>query len=156
MTVESFWPQTVGGWIGLATGMLSLVGVGVGWGKGVSRFDQFGQDLIDIKKKVEPLDPNLRDRVDEIEEGLRDWIKRQTIVEHTLWGPRGTNGMVLLLQNMGTSLNLINDRLKGIEARNKLIDALEERSRSAEERGEEDRHFTRRKEDRILRGEEEP
>lgn len=141
MTVDSdptMWPVTIAGWISLFLAIAACAGVGVGWGKMLSKAEKITETLAKLDGKME----NLSTTVETLSKEL-------TEVEHTLWGPRDGDGIAADMRD-------IKRRVEQIERRNTGIDAMTERERGASEAGQERRYQHRRREDRIALGEELP
>lgn len=137
LDTPSIWPTSIAGWAALFLAAVSCIAIFVGWGKMLGRFDDIRTKLNDLSSRVSAIQLS----TDRIQEEL-------TVVEHTLWGARGDNGMSLDVREMVR-------RVDAIESRNNIRDALYERERGAAQNGDERRSRHRRGEDRILLGEEE-
>lgn len=127
----TIFPVTVGGWVALVASISACVGLFFTWGRLLQKFD-------DLLKRVEILESNRKD-IDLLEGDL-------TVVRHTLWGPTGDNGFNATIRRLRIEVDAINNR-------NRVIDAITERERGALASGHEDRIQTRRREDKLLRGE---
>ena len=125
---DQIWPVSVAGWIALFTGFISLIAVIFAWGKFFGKLEE----LITEVKQLKEID----------EQRNEDY----TILKHIIMGPLGNNGLV-------SKVDLLNREVRLITERNTKIDAVNARESGAQEAGIESRHHTRRKEDRILRGE---
>jgi len=126
MTVaeNQIWPVTAAGWIALILAISSTVAVVMTWGRNVQRFEDMKKDLDELKKETTDVE----------------------LLRNVLLGPLGNNGI-------NSRVNKLETDVSSIHTRNTRIDALVERERGADAVGHEDRRALRRKEDRILRGE---
>jgi hypothetical protein len=124
------WPVSIAGWVALIIAIFSLVVIIFGWGKFFGKI----QDIVKLVAELVKL-------VDAISE-------RVVITEHTLWGPKGDNGLA-------SEFRQIKKRVDLIQERNTRVDAVRARAEGAEEVGHESRLHTRRYEDKIIRGENE-
>lgn len=134
---SSIWPTSIAGWAALFLAALACIGVFVGWGKMLARFDDIGKQLNGLTSSVSAV----RLTIDRMQD-------EHVVVQHTLWGPRGDDGIALQVRDLDT-------RVDEIEERNNVRDALEERERGAAAHGDERRSRHRRREDRVVLGEEE-
>jgi len=133
----SIWPTSIAGWCALFLAIIACVAVFVGWGKMLAKADAVFAKLNDLSSKVSAVSLT----VDRIQD-------EHTVVQHTLWGPRGNGGMAADVSDMS-------DRVEAIERRNTARDALDERERGAAQHGDERRILHRRREDRVALGEQE-
>jgi hypothetical protein len=136
-TSSSIWPTSIAGWAALFLAAVACIATFVGWGKLLARFDEIGKTLNGLTSNVAAV----KLTADRIEDDL-------TLVQHTIWGPRGDDGMSEEVRGMI-------QRVDAIEARNNVRDALYELERGAREHGDERRNSHRRIEDQILLGERE-
>jgi predicted nucleic acid-binding Zn-ribbon protein len=158
LTQEQIWPGTVSGWVALFASIIGLATILVGGGRMLQKISDQTEKVKKINDQVEKLDPELAAAVKEmdreyrriashIESGIDELKDRYTVVEHTLWGAKGDNGMALAVRELVKEVARINER-------NRIVDALEARRQGAVESGHEERERRRRREDRILSGEE--
>lgn len=141
--MESVWPVTVAGWVTLVGVLLSIASILIGGGKILQKITNIQEDQAEMKdtqKECMTAAKTTEDSVDVLGD-------RFTVVEHTLWGPKGDNGLSLAMRELARAVRAIEDR-------NRTIDAQEERLRGAQAQGHENRLQRRRREDRILSGEE--
>lgn len=135
-TSAGVWPITVAGWVALFASLAGLAAIITGGGRLLQRIaDQTERQEVSTKK------------LEQIEGRIAELLDRFIIVEHTLWGPKGDNGISSQMRILIKTVNAILDR-------NRVIDAMEVRRRGAETAGHDDRIERRRREDRILSGEE--
>jgi hypothetical protein len=137
MPDPAIWPTSIAGWAALFLAIVACVAVFVGWGKMLGKADAVFKQLNELTSKVAAVSLSNERMQDEL-----------TIVEHTLWGPKGDNGISCDVREMV-------ERVDAIERRNTVRDALDERERGAAEHGDERRNRHRRREDRVVLGEEE-
>lgn len=131
------WPTSIAGWVALAAALIGCAAVFVGWGRMLAKFDDVIKGLNEVKSKVNAVSLTVERMQDE-----------HVVVQHTLWGPRGDDGIALQVRELDS-------RVDEIEERNNVRDALEERERGAAAHGDERRSRHRRREDRVVLGEEE-
>lgn len=123
------WPVSVAGWVALAAAMISLVAIIFGWGRFFGKL----KDIIDLVAKISVQVEAIADKT--------------MVIEHTLWGPKGDNGL-------SSEFKTIRQAVWDIQDRNTKIDAIRAREAGAKEVGHEGRVFNRRREDRIIHEEE--
>lgn len=135
LLTEATWPTTVAGWVALITGIGSFLGLVLALGVVLQQMREGVRQLMDLRSMVGAV----KLTVDRLED---DFV----VVKHTLWGPRGDDGIAM-------DMKLFKTRIAEIEDRNRVKDAIESRGRNNDYRGEERRAHLRREEDRIIRGE---
>lgn len=120
------WPLTVTGWFSLILAIGATVGLVMKLGKDAQKFENMQADINGLKEKARDVE----------------------LIKGVVLGPLGDNGLNSRVGNLESDVESIN-------LRNSRIDAVVERERGADAVGREDRRSLRRKEDKILRGEDE-
>lgn len=143
---QGIWPVTVAGWVTLISVPITVGVVIFGWGRFFGKLENILTEIAEIKLKVDKLDPELGSKVDGIAEDIELLSNDANLMKITLWGVRGDNGIT-------SDLKEIRRRLDSVQDRNTKLDAIREREEGARLAGEEQRIRDRRREDKVLRGE---
>jgi hypothetical protein len=135
------WPVTVAGWVTLITVPVTIAVVVFGWGKFFGKLEAI-QTVFTGKLE------NIQGVVDQLTTEYEETKETTNMLRITMWGVRGDNGLASDIRDIKTKLSDIHER-------NTKIDAIRAREQGAREVGIEQRLENRRREDRIIRGEEE-
>lgn len=140
------WPVTVSGWVVLIGFPCTVLALVFSWGRFFGKLEDILKKVTELEVKVNELDPNLSRKLDIFIADLERIEEDTQLLKITMWGVHGDNGITSDIKEM-------RKRLDAVQTRNNKLDAIREREEGARQAGVEHRLIERRREDRILRGE---